>query len=132
MLRRRSSLAVSKESPKDAFIAILRSLSERSDPYFYGLNAFKDDGFGIHRLLDLQWQQMRKIFKMFLYTGKKGDVSHGGMDQLCDDIGREFCQVSTHRLQRKNQADSKSTEKWNQQLFLLNLDEQPKKKEAWS
>jgi hypothetical protein len=31
MLRRRSSLAVSEESPKDAFIAILRSLSERSD-----------------------------------------------------------------------------------------------------
>ena len=83
MLRRRSSLAVSKESPKDAFIAILRSLSERSDPYFYGLNAFKDDGFGIHRLLDLQWQQMRKIFKMFLYTGKKGDVSHGDAVDPC-------------------------------------------------
>jgi hypothetical protein len=39
----RGHLAVSEESPKDAFIAILRSLSER-DQYFYGLNALEDDG----------------------------------------------------------------------------------------
>jgi hypothetical protein len=53
MIRRRSSLAVSEETPKDAFIGILRSLSERSGQYFWGLNALEDDSFGIHKLLDL-------------------------------------------------------------------------------
>jgi hypothetical protein len=100
----------------------LRSLSERSDQYFYGLNALKDDEFGIHILFDLQWQQMRKIFMEFKYTGKKGEVSQGGMERLCDDIGRDLCQVSTHRLQRRTkQKDSRSTEKWNHQLFFIKL-----------
>jgi hypothetical protein len=61
----------------------LRSLSERSDQYFCGINALEDDSFSIHRLLDLQRHQMRKILKMLLYTGKKeGEVSRDGMERL--------------------------------------------------
>jgi hypothetical protein len=55
MSRRRSSLAVSEESQKDAFIAILRSLSGSSDQYFWGLNASEDDGFSIQLLLDFYY-----------------------------------------------------------------------------
>jgi hypothetical protein len=44
------------------------------------------------------------------------------MERLCDDIGRDLCQVSTHRLQRRTkQKDSRSTEKWNHQLFFIKL-----------
>jgi hypothetical protein len=120
MLRRRSSLAVSEESPKDAFIAILRSLSGRSDQYFWGLNALKDDRFSIHLLLDLQWQQMRKILKVFQYAGRMGEVSGDGMGRLCEDIGRELCQVSTHRLQRSTQKE-KSTDKMNKRLYFIRV-----------
>ena len=112
---------ITEESPKDAFIAILRSLSERSDQYFYGLNALKDDGFGIHLLLDMQWQQMRKIFKVFQYADRMGEVSGDGMGRLCDDIGRELCQLSSHRLQRTTKKESKLTEQWWQHLHFIRL-----------
>jgi hypothetical protein len=121
MSRRRSSLAVSEESPKDAFVGILRSLSERSDQYFWGLNALEDDTFSIHILLDLQWKQMGKIFETFMYTGKKGDVSQAGMERLCNDIGRDLCQVSTHRLHRTTQKESSSTKMWIQKLYFIKV-----------
>jgi hypothetical protein len=88
---------------------------------FRNLNASADDGFGIHILLDLEWQQMRKIFMEFKYTGKKGEVSQGGMDQLCNDIGKSLCQVSTHRLQRTTQKERNSTDKWMQRLYFIKL-----------
>ena len=120
MLRRRSFLPVSEESPKDAFIAILRSLSGRSDQYFWGLNASEDDGFSIHLLLDLQWQQMRKILKVFQYAGRMGEVSGDGMGRLCEDIGRELCEVSTHRLQRSTQKE-KTMDKMNKRLYFIRV-----------
>jgi hypothetical protein len=93
MIRRWFSRAVSEETPKNAFIAVLRSLSERSGQYFWGLNALEDVSFGIHKLLDLQCHQTKKILKMLLYTGNKGEVSKDGMERLCNDIGRHLCQV---------------------------------------
>ena len=56
-----------------------------------------------------------------MYTGKKGDVSQAGMERLCNDIGRDLCQVSTHRLHRTTQKESSSTKMWIQKLYFITV-----------
>ncbi len=56
-----------------------------------------------------------------MYTGKKGDVSQAGMERLCNDIGRDLCQVSTHRLHRTTQKESSSKEMWIQRLYFIRV-----------